>query len=337
MTLSDLPPEPLSMRMSTRLAGALRKTRLREERVSRYGRSTAPGTPWPPSGPRWRAGTWPVTTEPCGSPTASTATASTAPISGFDDTHAHLNMPAGLMWGRGLEERPATVRFEPPPDRGWRVATQLYPTDDPFVYTAPNLQYPARQPRRGEPLRGEDVHRRRSRRPRLSAGVPHRHAPHGRRWRVRPLRRGCRAHRARDGDGVRRVPALRDGPLHIHRRLSALGVGRRHGAPEQHRAERAGDVARRPLAPARLGVPRVLPRLERGAHPPPVLSSRSTSRTSTPSGELWLAEGFTNYYGGADTAAGGARRPARHPPPFRVGRRDRRSTVPAGGSGRRRT
>lgn len=60
---------------------------------------------------------------------------------GIDGTHAHLNMPASLMWGVGIERRPATVRFEPPAGRDWRVATQLYPSDDPLTFTAPNLQY----------------------------------------------------------------------------------------------------------------------------------------------------------------------------------------------------
>ena len=60
---------------------------------------------------------------------------------GIDGTHAHLNMPASLMWGVGVERRPATVRFEPPAGRDWRVATQLYPSDDPLTFTAPNLQY----------------------------------------------------------------------------------------------------------------------------------------------------------------------------------------------------
>ncbi|MCH8962102.1 MAG: hypothetical protein IH820_12455 [Bacteroidetes bacterium] len=56
---------------------------------------------------------------------------------GIDVTHAHLNMPASLMWGVGLERRPATVRFEPPAGRDWQVATQLYPSDDPLTFTAP--------------------------------------------------------------------------------------------------------------------------------------------------------------------------------------------------------
>ena len=58
-----------------------------------------------------------------------------------DTTHAHLNMPATLMWARGLEDRPARITFERPVGRNWIVATQLHPTEDPLTYTAANLQY----------------------------------------------------------------------------------------------------------------------------------------------------------------------------------------------------
>jgi predicted metalloprotease with PDZ domain len=58
-----------------------------------------------------------------------------------DSTHAHINMPAALMWARGFELRGATVRFEPPARSSWKVATQLLPGPDPFTFTAPNLQY----------------------------------------------------------------------------------------------------------------------------------------------------------------------------------------------------
>lgn len=58
-----------------------------------------------------------------------------------DASHGHLNMPAALMWARGLEQRGARVEFVPPPGRTWNVATQLFPTGSPFVFTAPNLQY----------------------------------------------------------------------------------------------------------------------------------------------------------------------------------------------------
>jgi predicted metalloprotease with PDZ domain len=59
--------------------------------------------------------------------------------SGIDRTHAHLNIPATLMWARGLERRPATVRFTDLP-AGWAVATQLRPGPDSLTFSAPNLQ-----------------------------------------------------------------------------------------------------------------------------------------------------------------------------------------------------
>ncbi|HEU0015860.1 MAG TPA: hypothetical protein VFQ45_19435 [Longimicrobium sp.] len=58
---------------------------------------------------------------------------------GIDNTHAHLNMPATFAYARGLEAAPVRVRFARPD--GWRVATQLAPTADSGVFTAPNLQY----------------------------------------------------------------------------------------------------------------------------------------------------------------------------------------------------
>jgi predicted metalloprotease with PDZ domain len=60
---------------------------------------------------------------------------------GIDTTHAHMNMPATFMWARGLDDRPARFTFAPPPGSNWKVATQLYPTSDPWTFTAPNLQY----------------------------------------------------------------------------------------------------------------------------------------------------------------------------------------------------
>lgn len=60
--------------------------------------------------------------------------------SGIDLTHAHLNMPATFMWARGFDDRPIVVTFSPD-DESWKVATQLAPTNDPYVFTAPDLQY----------------------------------------------------------------------------------------------------------------------------------------------------------------------------------------------------
>ena len=57
-----------------------------------------------------------------------------------DETHAHVNMPAVIMWAHGLEERPVSVDFSRPAGASWTVATQLHPTND-HAFTAPNLQY----------------------------------------------------------------------------------------------------------------------------------------------------------------------------------------------------
>jgi predicted metalloprotease with PDZ domain len=60
---------------------------------------------------------------------------------GIDPTHAHMNMPATLMWARGFDRRPVRITFEPPKGLNWVAATQLFATDDPWTFTAPNLQY----------------------------------------------------------------------------------------------------------------------------------------------------------------------------------------------------
>ena len=59
----------------------------------------------------------------------------------IDTTHAHLNMPATLMWARGLEDRAVRVTFDLPAGLRWSIATQLFPTPDATAFTAPNLQY----------------------------------------------------------------------------------------------------------------------------------------------------------------------------------------------------
>jgi predicted metalloprotease with PDZ domain len=60
---------------------------------------------------------------------------------GVNEVHAHINIPAALMFARGWFERPARVRFVRPAGKQWRVATQLFPTSDPLVLTAPNIHY----------------------------------------------------------------------------------------------------------------------------------------------------------------------------------------------------
>ena len=38
---------------------------------------------------------------------------------GLDPTHAHMNMPAVVMWARGLEDRPVRLALEPPSGTRW--------------------------------------------------------------------------------------------------------------------------------------------------------------------------------------------------------------------------
>jgi predicted metalloprotease with PDZ domain len=73
---------------------------------------------------------------------------------GIDSTHAHINMPAAIMWARGLDERPIRIEFDLPLSKqygpsgpGWGVMSQLLRSPFPdtphtvLEYFAPNLQY----------------------------------------------------------------------------------------------------------------------------------------------------------------------------------------------------
>ncbi|MGV3455925.1 M61 family metallopeptidase [Sphingomonas sp.] len=59
----------------------------------------------------------------------------------IDQTHAHLNMPATLIWAAGYDDRPIRVTFRPA-DPKWKIATQLAPVSgSPTTFWAPHLQY----------------------------------------------------------------------------------------------------------------------------------------------------------------------------------------------------
>lgn len=45
------------------------------------------------------------------------------------------------MWAHGFDNRPVRVTFVLPVGSAWKVATQLYPISDPLTFTAPNLEY----------------------------------------------------------------------------------------------------------------------------------------------------------------------------------------------------
>jgi predicted metalloprotease with PDZ domain len=58
----------------------------------------------------------------------------------IDASGYHLNMPAVFMWVKGLEKVPLTLQFRGV-NKNWKIATQLKPSNDPYIFTAPNLQY----------------------------------------------------------------------------------------------------------------------------------------------------------------------------------------------------
>ena len=60
---------------------------------------------------------------------------------GIDQTHAHINMPAAMMWAHGQDDRPIAIAFEQPAGSNWKIATQLHAGSSPLEFTAPNLQY----------------------------------------------------------------------------------------------------------------------------------------------------------------------------------------------------
>ena len=59
----------------------------------------------------------------------------------IDSTHAHINMPAAIVWARGLDDRPSTLTLVSPKGVQWQPVSQLHRGSSPFELTAPNLQY----------------------------------------------------------------------------------------------------------------------------------------------------------------------------------------------------
>jgi predicted metalloprotease with PDZ domain len=59
---------------------------------------------------------------------------------GIDQTHAHLNTPATLAWAHGFEKTPSSVKITVPEGSNWKVATQLKSNPD-GTWSAPNLDF----------------------------------------------------------------------------------------------------------------------------------------------------------------------------------------------------
>jgi predicted metalloprotease with PDZ domain len=61
--------------------------------------------------------------------------------SAIDRTHAHLNIPATFMWVTGRDRSPVEVNFIIPEKSNWKVATQMAPGKTATQFLAPDLQY----------------------------------------------------------------------------------------------------------------------------------------------------------------------------------------------------
>ena len=140
VTFADVPAGPLQLRMSRSSPGRYSLHEFAKNVFDLRVTSTA-GTPLAvahPNPQEWdvssHAGMVRVTYRVFGDRTDGT-------YLGIDSTHAHINMPSALMWARGFELRPITIHFEPPAGTAWRVGTQLLPGPDANTFTAPNLQY----------------------------------------------------------------------------------------------------------------------------------------------------------------------------------------------------
>lgn len=139
VTFAELPQQPLEVRMSRTSPGryALHEFAKNVYSVRAYNGQGEPLAVTRPDPHQWDVaghdGTVRITYTLFGDRADGTYT-------GIDNTHAHLNMPATFMWARGLEERPIVITFNRP-DPGWKIATQLVPTEEASTFTAPHLQY----------------------------------------------------------------------------------------------------------------------------------------------------------------------------------------------------
>ena len=138
-TFAGLPAGPLRVRMARSSPG-----RYAEHDFIKnvYYAAAADGTGRPLPIARPDAYGWDVTPGPDGQVVFSYTLygdRSDGTYAGIDEQHAHLNIPATFCYAPGLENRPAEVRFDAP--AGWEIATQLRPGADKNTFTAPNLAY----------------------------------------------------------------------------------------------------------------------------------------------------------------------------------------------------
>ena len=214
-----------------------------------------------------------------------------------DPTHAHINMPAVLLWARGFDLEPAEITFVRPKGLTWEVASQLMPTADPLVFTAPNLQYLMDSPSEFGTITWRTIR---------AADLPGGRADDTRVFRLAIHHTGSDADADTLADGVRKVlvaerkvfgdfPAYEPGTYTFL--LDYLPWA--NGDGMEHRNSTV-ITSRGPIAANPSG------KLDTIAHEffhcwnverirPATLEPFAFDRANM-SGELWLAEGVTSYY-----------------------------------------
>ncbi|HTF28185.1 MAG TPA: hypothetical protein VK625_05030, partial [Flavitalea sp.] len=61
--------------------------------------------------------------------------------SGIDPASVHLSSPATFLWLKGADKAPIDVKFNIPSGKSWTISTQLKPGNDPTLFSARDLQY----------------------------------------------------------------------------------------------------------------------------------------------------------------------------------------------------
>ena len=166
------------------------------------------------------------------------------------------------MWAHGLDDRPVAVTFEQPAGMQLAGGDAAAPGLVAARVHGAEPAVPDGQPVGVRAGRDPSVHRRR--RARSASSLHHTGTDAELDGFVKDVEKIVRQEGAIYGE----YPGLRAGLLHVSRRLPAVGERRRHGAPQQHRDDLA--PVRSPAAArqsARHGRARVLPLLERRAHP----------------------------------------------------------------------
>ena len=176
--------------------------------------------------------------------------------------HEHAGDPDVGAWPRRAS-RPRDVRAS----RGLQLEARDAAVCDrrPLDLHRAEPPVPDGQPDRAQQPVVPVVHRPQCRR--QAAHHPHRRPSRRHRGRHRRVRRRHGEDRPRARCRVRRVSGVRRRHLYVPRRLRAVGRRRRHGTSQQHGRRRRGLDQGQRARRARHRLARVLPRLERRAHP----------------------------------------------------------------------